>query len=278
MSVLNSIDADLWKTYMMEDDMPEFDEKAQDVPAEDESVQDEPAQDTVECYTTVLVKSDRKTVSLSFDKDYNLVVKVPLWISDEEIAKIIEKKTKWIEKTRNRLKNAEQNELAARLPLETGDRLPFLGKDLILTVIREPRKRGKVSRNKDRLLLWVPYEADYEFKRACVVAWYRKQAAYVIGKKAEVYANRMKVAYHEIHIKDQRTRWGSCSGMKNLNFTWRLVMMPDSVCDYVIIHELCHLVHMNHSPEFWKLVGKMCPPYKQQKRWLREYGNKLYFI
>ena len=225
-----------------------------------------------------IIRSDRKTVSFSFDKYLNLVVKAPLWLGDDEIARLIEKKSLWIENTRNRLKNAKQDEIQARLPLESGDQMPYLGQWLILTVIREPRKRGKISLNGDRLLMWVPYNADYEFKKACVVAWYRKQAAYVIEKKARVYAERMGVTYHEIHIKDQRTRWGSCSGMKNLNFTWRLVMMPDSVCDYVIIHELCHLVHMDHSPEFWKLVAKMCPPYKRQKRWLRDYGNKLYFI
>lgn len=225
-----------------------------------------------------LVRSNRKTVSLSFDKDLNLVVKVPLWMSDEEIDQIIEKKAGWIENTRDQLENSEQDEHSRQIPLESGDKLPLLGKELYLTVIREPRKRGKVSLVGDRLLMWVPYEADYEFKRACLVAWYRKQAAYVIGKKARIYADKMKVTYREIHIKDQKSRWGSCSGMKNLNFSWRLIMTPDSVCDYVIIHELCHLVHMDHSPEFWRLVEKMCPPYKQQKRWLKERGNKLYFI
>lgn len=225
-----------------------------------------------------IIRGNRKTVSFSFDKYLNLVVKVPSWLSDDEIDRIIEKKSRWIENTRNRLKNAKREEMRTRLPLENGDRMPYLGQQLILTVVREPRKRGKVSLNKDRLLMWVPYHADYEFKKSCVVAWYRKQAAYVIEKKARAYAEKMGVTYHEIHIKDQRTRWGSCSGMKNLNFTWRLVMMPDNVCDYVIIHELCHLVHMDHSPEFWKLVEKMCPPYKQQKKWLRENGNKLYFI
>lgn len=225
-----------------------------------------------------LVRGERKTVSLSFDKNFDLVVKVPLWLSDKEINEIIEKKAEWIMETRIRLQNAKLKEVKSQLPLETGDKLPYLGKNLTLTVVREPRKRGKVSMIGDRLLMWVPYEANYEFKRACIVAWYRKQAAYIIGRKAKAYAEKLKVTYSEIHIKDQRTRWGSCSGMKNLNFSWRLVMTPDSVCDYVIIHELCHLVHMNHSPEFWNLVEKMCPPYKQQKRWLRERGNKLYFI
>lgn len=225
-----------------------------------------------------LIRCDRKSLSISFDQNFDVVVKAPLWLGDDEINTFIEKKSGWIADTRLRLQNERLNEVKTRIPLLSGDRLPYLGRELILTVIREPRKRGKVSLNKDRLLMWVPYDAGYEMRRAALAAWYRRQAAYVIGKKAAAYAQKMNVSYHEIHIKDQRTRWGSCSNMKNLNFSWRLIMTPDGVCDYVIIHELCHLVHMNHSPEFWALVAKMCPPYKQQKKWLRESADKLYFI
>ena len=225
-----------------------------------------------------LIRCGRKSISISFDQNFDVVVKAPLWVSDDEIDKIVLKKSGWIADTRLRLQNEKLMEVKNRIPLASGDKMPYLGKELILTVVREPRKRGKVSLNKDRLLMWVPYDASYEMRRSCLVAWYRKQAAYVIGKKAEIYAGKMGVCYNEIHIKDQRTRWGSCSGMKNLNFSWRLIMTPNSVCDYVIIHELCHLVHMDHSPEFWNLVEKMCPPYKQQKKWLRESASKLYFI
>ena len=84
------------------------------------------------------------------------------------------------------------------------------------------------------------------------------------------------VSLEEIHMKDQKSRWGSGSGRKNLNFNWRIIMAPEEVCDYVIIHELCHLQFMDHSTNFWSLVSEFCPEYQKQKAWLKEHGKDLY--
>ncbi|MBQ8597165.1 MAG: M48 family metallopeptidase, partial [Lachnospiraceae bacterium] len=84
------------------------------------------------------------------------------------------------------------------------------------------------------------------------------------------------VTYEDIRIKDQKSRWGSCSSKGNLNFNWRIVMAPEPVCDYVVIHELCHLVHLDHSERFWKLVESICPGYEQYKKWLKTNGSRLY--
>lgn len=164
------------------------------------------------------------------------------------------------------------------LHLESGEELPWLGERRILTVIREERRRAKVKCIMERLLLWVPYEADYEYRRASLEKWYRREAALIIEEKASYYAEVLKVDYQAIHIKDQRSRWGSCSSKKNLNFNWRLIMAPEPVLEYVVIHELCHLRHMNHSADFWKLVESICPGYKQYKRWLKEHGENLYLF
>lgn len=164
----------------------------------------------------------------------------------------------------------------SRLKLENGDTLYYLGEKRILTVIREPRSRAKVKCVMDRLLLWVPYGADYEYKKKQLEKWYRKEAFAVFTEKADGYAGRLKVSYQDIRIKDQKSRWGSCSSKGNLNFNWRILMAPEPVCDYVIIHELCHLRHMDHSPDFWGQVEGICPEYKQYKKWLREHGESLY--
>lgn len=166
----------------------------------------------------------------------------------------------------------------ARLKLENGDVLYYLGDKRTLTVIREPRSRAKVKCVMDRLLLWIPYEADYEYKRKQLEKWYRKEAFAVFSQKAAGYAEVLKVHFKNIRIKDQKSRWGSCSGRGNLNFNWRILMAPEPVCDYVIIHEVCHLIHLDHSPGFWSLVESLCPGYRQYKKWLREEGGGLYVI
>lgn len=166
----------------------------------------------------------------------------------------------------------------SRLKLENGDALYYLGEKRTLTVIREPRCRAKVKCVMDRLLLWIPYEADYEWKREQLEKWYRKEALAVFTEKADVYAGCLKVSFNKIRIKDQKSRWGSCSSKGNLNFNWRILMAPEPVCDYVIIHELCHLIHMNHSADFWKQVESICPQYKQYKNWLRDHAELLYIL
>ncbi len=85
----------------------------------------------------------------------------------------------------------------------------------------------------------------------------------------------MGVEYNGITIRNQKTRWGSCSSKGNLNFNCLLMLAPESVRQYVVIHELCHLTHMNHSPAFWALVEKYCPNFKEEKKWLKDNGNQL---
>ncbi len=162
------------------------------------------------------------------------------------------------------------------MTLENGDILFYLGEKRILNVIREQRTRAKVKCAMDRILMWVPYEADYEYKRECLEKWYRKEALCLISEKAEEFAESLSVCFENIRIKDQKSRWGSCSSKGNLNFNWRIIMAPEPVCDYVIIHELCHLVFMDHSVNFWNLVESICPQYRQYKKWLKENGKKLY--
>jgi predicted metal-dependent hydrolase len=108
--------------------------------------------------------------------------------------------------------------------------------------------------------------------------WMCKEAETLLGKRAEEYAKIIGVSYKNIRIKDIKSRWGSCSSKGNLNFNFRLVMSPPEVMDYVVVHELCHLRHMNHSKDFWKLVEEHMPEYVKHKNWLKENGIRLFKI
>jgi len=223
-----------------------------------------------------VIKSKRKTIALSFDKECNLIVKAPLWVPKRQIDAFVAEKADWIEATKIRLLRAKEEAAGSRIKLESGEVLSFLGDRRILTVIREDRKRAKVACVLDRLLLYVPYEADYEYKREQLEKWYRKEAAELLREKAEEFADKLQVTYADIKIKDQKSRWGSCSSKGNLNFNWRIIMAPEPVCDYVVIHELCHLKYMDHSENFWKLVESICPEYRRYRKYLKEKGMCLY--
>ena len=98
---------------------------------------------------------------------------------------------------------------------------------------------------------------------------------YELAVRVAYYAEKLGVSYGKITLRQQKTRWGSCSSEKNLNFNWKLILAPPEVLDYVVVHELCHLKEMNHSKAFWDEVGKVMPEYETYKLWLKENGWKL---
>ena len=102
----------------------------------------------------------------------------------------------------------------------------------------------------------------------------RKQAAEVIKARCRYYAPVMGVSYGTVTIREQKTRWGSCSTKGNLNFNWKLALMPPEILDYVVVHELAHRIQMNHSAAFWAEVGKILPDYKERRQWLKVNGQK----
>ena len=121
----------------------------------------------------------------------------------------------------------------------------------------------------------VPVQKEKTPSEKRLEAIYRKAAREYFPKRVSHYAHILGVTYGKISIRDQKTRWGSCSSEGNLSFNWRLILAPPDVLDYVVIHELCHRKEMNHSKEFWTLVESLMPDYKERRKWLRENGKNL---
>lgn len=102
----------------------------------------------------------------------------------------------------------------------------------------------------------------------------REQARKVLTERTDYYKEILKVDYQRIRIGAQKTRWGSCSSRGTISYNWHLVLMPERIMDYVVVHELCHLVEMNHSPAFWKKVSEILPDYEDRRKWLKENGKR----
>ncbi len=124
------------------------------------------------------------------------------------------------------------------------------------------------NQHKDRLPEISERSENQEYHRL------RDQAREILLPLVEQWAQVMNLSYNRVTIKDTRSRWGSCSIKRNLNFSYRVAFLPDYIRDYIIIHELSHLVHMNHSAQFWHLVSRYCPQYPQYRRELRDIHAK----
>ena len=102
----------------------------------------------------------------------------------------------------------------------------------------------------------------------------RDRAGKKLEEKCRFYAKRMGVSYGRITVREQKTRWGSCSAKGNLNFNWKLILMPEGILDYLVVHELAHRMEMNHSPAFWRVVEREIPDYRERRMWLKKNGAK----
>lgn len=134
----------------------------------------------------------------------------------------------------------------------------------------ERNKQKEALRDESRLR-FTPEQREYLEKK------YRQAARDYIPGRAEYYANILGVSFDRVRIAEQKTRWGSCSGKGTLSFNWKLMLAPPQVLDYVIAHEVCHLKEMNHSKKFWAWVEFLMPSYREQRKWLKENGQKLQY-
>ena len=117
--------------------------------------------------------------------------------------------------------------------------------------------------------------SDQPRAREIFIKWYKQQARQIITDRVDFFAQKHAFNYAKIRLSSARTRWGSCSSRGTLSFTWRLVMAPMEIIDYVVIHELVHLEIQNHSSSFWKKVQEYLPDFKKKRAWLKEYGCLL---
>ncbi len=127
------------------------------------------------------------------------------------------------------------------------------------------------------MVLEISDNPDKEKIKSVLKKWYISKARELLAERIRIYSPLIGLSPKKLAVKEQKTRWGSCSSKGNINLNWKLVMSPLPVADYVVIHELCHLKEMNHSKKFWGIVEAIMPDYKVYRKWLKENGYTLSF-
>lgn len=213
-----------------------------------------------------LIRSKRRTIALIVELDGTFTVRAPLRVPQAEIDSFIQQKANWLVRTQEKMKSAQP---AVKKQYADGESFLFLGSLFDLKLVE---RQKPVLQFNDGFTL---SQSARERGEAYFVRWYKERAFEVISGLVREYSQKHGFTPSQVKISSARTRWGSCSSTGKLNFTWRLVMAPLEVVDYVVAHELAHLRVKNHSRKFWKLVETICPDYKRHRKWLKENGEKL---
>lgn len=217
-----------------------------------------------------LKRSDKaKHARLEIRPEEGLTVVLPASYGLERARELVLKKQRWVV---DKLRTLGQAGMLRREPIRSGDRLPYLGRSMKIEARESGSRAGGVRVGEDRLVVWL---AAGDTLHLPLEKWYREQAKDKIGPMVAELSRMMGLRYNRVTLKSQRTLWGSCSRKRNLNFNWRLIMTPEQVIEYVVIHELAHLRQMNHSPRFWQIVEKHCPSWREHRKWLREHSHEL---
>ncbi|EDM28098.1 hypothetical protein LNTAR_12116 [Lentisphaera araneosa HTCC2155] len=224
---------------------------------------------------TILKKPNRKTAKVIVAPDNSVSILAPDNLSDDEIDKIIQKKRLWILK--KKALNNEVRKPAKSKEYVSGESFTYLGRNYRLKVLEGDYK--PTSYESARLCVSVPKEANNahkeEFIRESIINWYREHALTKFKQRAKKYSTLLNVKPKQIKLGNFKSQWGSCHQDKTVVFNWKVIMAPISIVDYVVAHELCHLIHHDHSKDFWRLLSKIMPDYAERKDWLRINGAYL---
>lgn len=228
-------------------------------------------------------KAFRRSISIILKPDAPIIVKAGLKTPDKLIEQFLLAKEFWIEKhlqkfSDKKIEFPEKKLLHAEV-------FPFLGKNLSLKLVPTPLKKIFFSKTDDHLLMHIPMiswnsieseELQQYFSE--LKKFYLKEAEKLVPQRLELWSQTMQLYPRKLSLRNQKSRWGSCSSRGTLNINWRLMGAPIEILDYILVHELSHLKHMNHSTKFWELVEKHYPEYQKSEKWLKEKHELLKFL
>jgi predicted metal-dependent hydrolase len=217
---------------------------------------------------TVNWKKGIKYARMKITSD-GLAVSAPRSFSRAELNNFLAENKAWINKHWNKLKQEELEVLShpADVMIYQGRSCRFI---LAPAEIKHRADQRLICENGNLILKIKPEESA--FWREILENSLRREAQAKIRQRLDEFNNVLRLSFHSMVIRDQKTRWGSCSAQGNLSFNWRLILMPPPVLDYVVVHELCHLLHADHSRSFWAQVGMVMPDYAIHRKWLKMQG------
>jgi len=226
-------------------------------------------------YTLTESKQARR-IRLTIDLNGFRVVK-PHSAKMSDVDRALEAKGSWIYKHYMEFQTKKAGE--RKREWESGEKVLYKGKECEIRIFEHEDRRTVINFNGTRFEIFVNKDLGADERKVLMENvfryWYKKEAGVYIKNRLDYFCIITGLTYNIMRIKEQKTRWGSCSKKGNLNFNWKLIMSPEWVIDYIVVHEVCHLRYLNHSREFWDMVVLYMPGYKKARKWLKENGPGL---
>ena len=211
----------------------------------------------------------RRKLTITVERDRSVVIHAPEGTSDEKIEQVVESKRQWIYEKIGHPQKYQDLPHAPGKEIVSGESTLYLGRQYRIEVVKVGLTEIQFSQ---RFLM-----PDMQTSKQAEILreWYINKAKEKIVPRVKHHASQLGVDIAEVKIVDNRFRWGSCTIKDNVNFSWRLIKAPMFVIDYIIIHELAHLIEANHTPRFWNIVRVQAPTMEKAKAWLKENGQLL---
>lgn len=220
-----------------------------------------------------IVRSSRKTLGIHIGQGGQVLVKAPAWVSRSQIREAVLGKSPWIREKADLARRGDALKITHRFA--QGEPFLYLGRTYPLYIRYDPAMKNVcVDLTEDEFVIETPAIHGAVLEMA-VLKWYRENALKLMEQRVQYYGQIFGALPSKVIVREQKSRWGSCNSKGELRLNWKLIMAPPGILDYVVVHELCHLKEMNHSPRFWNLVETLCPQYRQCRQWLKDYGAAL---
>ena len=211
-----------------------------------------------------IIRSKRKTLSLTINENAELIIRAPKRLSIEKIQDFINEKENWI----NRKKRLIENQI--KDVTSNHNKLLYLGNLFPINVEQNASKELFFTGEE-----FIANSIEPDSLSLSIKKWYKNKFKEIALPRVAYFANKHNLMVNQVRIKNQKTMWGSCSSKNNINLNYLLLMAPMGVIDYVIVHELVHTIHRNHSTDFWDSVESIMPEFQEHKGWLKKNGYKL---
>lgn len=220
-----------------------------------------------------LIYRKRKTMEIKVEESGGVKVIAPTGIDENYILKLVQSKAKWIIEKRNQIAIINNNKVKRKIA--NGEPYMYLGQDYILKLVENNNiKEIKTKLLNENILVTTNTKDEGKIKLA-LEKWYREKTFEKVNERIQYYERYFKYKVRNVRVKEQKRRWASCTYNNDLLFNWRCIMAPIDVLDYIVIHEMCHMEHKNHSKEFWDEVKRILPNYNLNKQWLKTNGINM---